>query len=134
MNTVLLATVLTLVITENASSQTCLWRDTLHLNPNSPSYNYTLSLHDALPIFCRKAYILRFDWYVISTPYYSHDTVIVYHWTNIDTQFVAIRAAFQNLEDSVGLFTLTKQGADISDTGSDLSHIFILRFDSLMRV
>lgn len=103
-------------------------------NPDSAYFDTCQASATFGSMFCRNEYTLRFEWYVISTPYYPIDTPIVYRWTDIDTQFAAIRAAFQNLEDSVGSFTVTKYGAHIMDTGSRLSHTFSLRFDSLMNV
>lgn len=84
--------------------------------------------------YCRRAYQITFDWYVIHSPVFANDTVLVYEWTAIDTAFSDIRNGFQTLESAVGHFTLTKLAAYIADTSSEFNKIFILRFDSLLNV
>lgn len=133
MKTVLLAALLTFFISENASSQSCLWLDTVHVNPDSTYFDTCVASVTLGGMFCRRHYILRFDWYVMATPNSGYDTAI-YHWTDIDTSFPAMRAAFANLEDSVGPFTLKKRLPLITDSASRLSHSFVLRFDSLVNV
>ncbi len=108
MKTILFAAAFALIITGKASSQTCLALDTVHMNPDSTYFDTCGSSATHGQMFCRNGYTLWFDWYVISTPNYGHDTAIVYHWTDIDTQFAAIRAACENLEESVGPFTPNK--------------------------
>jgi hypothetical protein len=117
-----------------ASAQSCLQLDTIHFNVDSAYYDACAPTTAHQKIYCRRHYTLRFDWYVISTPTYGYDTAIVYQWTDIDSRFASIRAAFQGLENTAGHFTLTKRLASISDTGNRLSHSFILRFDSLLDV
>lgn len=117
-----------------ARAQSCLQLDTIHLNMDSAYYDACAPTTAHQKIYCRRHYTLRFDWYVISSPAYGFDTAIAYQWTDINTRFTAIRAAFQRLENTVGHFTLTKRLASISDTGNRLSHSFILRFDSLLDV
>lgn len=103
-------------------------------NPDSTYVDTCGSSATYLGRYCRRAYRVDFDRYVIHSPVFSFDTALVYEWTAIDTAFSDIRNGFEALEGEVGNFTLTKLAAYIDDTSSELNRAFIMRFDSLLNV
>lgn len=115
-------------------ASTCLWLDTIHINPDSTYIDTCHSSATFQKMFCRKGYELHFNWYVINSPVYNTDTSLLFDWTAIDTAFPAIRSAFASLDSLAGHFTIYKNHAYISDTSSELNKFFILRFDSLLDV
>jgi hypothetical protein len=103
-------------------------------NPDSAYYDTCSSSDTFRDKFCRRAYRINFDWYVIQSPVYDYDTALVYEWTAIDTSFSSLRSEMQSLASQIGHFTLTKLAAYIEDTSSALNKAFIIRFDSLLNV
>jgi hypothetical protein len=138
-HTAFFATTILLVTMGRAGAQQvdpciALWDTTIAPTPDS----LWVDTCSASPLFrdfyAKRRFEVDFAYYVITTPYTHIDTTIIRSWTDINSNYQALRDSFQQISQTFGTFTFLKQYQYIEDTGSELNRIFWISFDTILNV
>jgi hypothetical protein len=116
----------------------CLWKPSTEFsfcyNPDSTLVDTCTSSWTYGKYFNRGLFRLEFRYSVIDVPYAPYDSVVEVRWTDIDTSYSLLRAAFAQLENSFGGLWLRKMSPNITDTMHAANKHFELRFDSIVQI
>ncbi|MFN5309273.1 MAG: hypothetical protein ACK5C0_07445, partial [Candidatus Kapaibacterium sp.] len=120
---------ISLMASSSLRAQSC-QRLILPHNPPMGKFNPDSVMVDTCSnqIFAKRSFriLLKKDFF--ATPQLPRDSVIIKHWTDIDTSHYNIRHFFESIEDSLGNFSFNKIYPDIIDTNKVGSKYFLLQF------
>lgn len=98
-------------------------------NPDSVLVDSCTSSNTFGEYYAIKGYYLRFSNYVIARPMASADSVIEWVWSDIDSNYAALRLALSALETKYGRFYLREFYPEVTDSSKYGSKTYYVRFD-----
>ncbi len=126
---------MSLLLSASLRAQTC-QRLILPHNPPMGKFNPDSVMIDTCSneIFAKRSFriTLKKDFFAI--PQLPRNSVVIKHWTDIDSAYQNIRNFFESIEDSLGYFSCIKIYPDIIDTSKLGSKYFLLQFTNYQNI